>query len=286
MLVQDYDTTIRYAAKVLSSQRITPAMSQEDVREILIEVESQDFDAKVGQNIGVLPPGVNEFGERHHLRLYSVADLPHRTSNGHQQHSICVRRCHYVDPLNGKDYPGVASNYLCDLRPGDTLTVVGPYGLAFQVPSSHDATMILIGAGTGIAPFHAFVKHIYTHEPGYAGRVWLFHGAETGLDLLYRNEEKNDLALYYDRDTFEAFDALCKHPGSSDAIDWGQAMHSRGEQLCRLLSDPKTYVYIAGLTKISDELDEVLTGIAGSSQRWFQWKAKLQSENRWIEVLY
>ncbi len=57
MQVQDYDTTIRYAAKVLSSQRITPAMSQEDVREILIEVESQDFDAKVGQNIGVLAPG-------------------------------------------------------------------------------------------------------------------------------------------------------------------------------------------------------------------------------------
>jgi ferredoxin--NADP+ reductase len=285
MLLQDYDITTRYQAKVLSNERITEAASKEDVREILIEVEHQDFHAWIGQNIGVLAPGRREIGQEHHFRLYSVADLPQKTAAG-QQLCICVRRCSYIDQFSGEEYPGIASNYLCDLSPGDTITVTGPYGQAFELPEDHHATLILIGAGTGIAPFRGFVKYIYTHHTEFSGRIWLFHGAQTGLDLLYRNEEKNDFALYYDHDTFEAFDALSKRPGWSDATDWGEAMHSRAEELCKLLSDPKTYVYLAGLEKIRDELNDVLAEIAGSNQTWFHWKAELEADHRWIELLY
>ena len=286
MRLQDYDTKTRYQAKVLSSETITAPESEAEVREIWIEVESQDFDAGVGQNIGVLAPGQKEIGEEHRFRLYSVADLPQSTPDGHQRLSICVRRCSYIDEFSGEEYPGIASNYLCDLRPGESLTVTGPYGQAFEVPQVHDAALILICAGTGIAPFRAFVKHIYSSRPDFTGRIWLFHGGQTGLDLLYRNEEKDDFALYYDRDTFEAFDALSKRPGWTDKADWGTALHARGQELCDLLSDPKTYVYLAGLEKIRDELDDVLAEVAGSNQTWFNWKADLQAEGRWIELLY
>jgi ferredoxin--NADP+ reductase len=286
MQLQDYDTKTRYQAKVLGSERITAAEAKEEVRDISIEVESQDFDAQAGQNIGVLAPGQTEIGQEHHFRLYSVADLPQVTKDGHQRLSICVRRCSYIDEFSGEEYPGVASNFLCDLRPGETLTVTGPYGQAFELPKDHDATLILICAGTGIAPFRAFVKHIYSHRPDFKGRVWLFHGAQTGLDLLYRNEQKDDFALYYDHDTFEAFDALSKRPGWSDDSDWGTAMHARGEELCKLLSNPKTYVYVAGLEKIRDELDDVLAEVVGSNQTWFHWKTVLEAEQRWIELLY
>ncbi len=286
MRLQDYDTKTRYKASVLGSERITPVESKEEVRDILIEVESQDFRVRVGQNIGVLAPGRLEIGQEHHFRLYSVADLPLLTIQGHQQFSICVRRCSYIDEFSGEEYPGIASNYLCDLRPGDTLPVTGPYGQAFELPQDRHATLILICAGTGIGPFRGFVKHIYKDVPDFAGRIWLFHGAQTGLDLFYRNEEKDDFALYYDRETFEAFDALSKRPGWNDTSDWGEAMHARGQELCTLLSDPNTYVYIAGLEKIRDELDDVLAEIAGSNQTWFHWKAELQAEKRWIELLY
>lgn len=286
MQLQDYDTKTHYQAKVLVSERITAAVSNEEVRDISIEVESQDFEAQVGQNVGVLAPGQTEIGQEHHFRLYSVADLPHVTTDGHQRLSICVRRCSYIDEFSGEEYPGVASNYLCDLRPEETLTVTGPYGQAFEVPKDHDATLILICAGTGIAPFRAFVKHIYSHRPDFIGRLWLFHGGQTGLDLLYRNQQKDDFALYYDRDTFEAIDALSKRPGWSDDSDWGTAMHARGEELCKLLSNPKTYVYVAGLEKIRNELNDVLAGVAGSNQTWLHWKADLEAEQRWIELLY
>jgi hypothetical protein len=59
------------------------------------------------------------------------------------------------------------------------------------------------------------------------------------MDLLYRNKEKTDFALYYDHDTFEAFDVLRKRPGWSDTADWGSATHARGRELCKLLSHTK-----------------------------------------------
>ena len=286
MRLQDYDTTKQYTAKVLSNERLTAEDAKAEVREISIEVQSPDFHAFVGQNLGVLAPGKQELGQEHHFRLYSVADVPRTTADDHQQFSICVRRCTYIDQFSGEEYPGIASNYLCDLAPGDELMVTGPYGQAFELPQNRHATLILIGAGTGIAPFRAFVKHIYKHRPDFAGRILLIHGGATGLDLLYQNKQKDDFALYYDRETFESINALSTRPGWSKSIDWGAAMHERAEELSKLLSDPKTYVYVAGLEQIRDELDDVLAEVAGSNERWFHWKAELEADKRWIELLY
>lgn len=285
MKLQDYDISTQYKANVLGSDRISAKESVE-VREIALEIENHQFEARVGHNLGVLAPGRREIGQEHHFRLYSVADVPQRTPQGHQRLSICVRRCSYIDEFSGERFPGIASNYLCDLRSGESITITGPYGHAFELPEDHDATLILICAGTGIAPFRAFVKYIYSQRPDFMGRVWLFHGSQTGLDLLYRNREKDDFALYYDHDSFEAFNALSNRPGWSDANEWGTAMHDRGEELCRLLSDPKTHVYLAGLEKIRNELDDVLAEVAGSNQTWYHWKSDLEAEGRWIELLY
>ena len=286
MELADYDISKRYTAKVLSNERITPADSEEEVRDIAIEVQSTDFHGWVGQNLGVLAPGRSDIGQEHHFRLYSIADVPHTTSESRQQFSICVRRCTYIDEFSGEEFPGVASNYLCDLKPGDTVTITGPYDQAFELPKDNHATLILIGAGTGIAPFRAFVKHIYAHCPGFDGRILLFHGGQTGLDLLYRNDERDDFALYYDHNTFEVINALSNRPGWTDTIDWASAMHERGEELRELLSDPKTYVYVAGLKPILDQLDDVLAEVAGSNQMWWRWKEDLVAENRWIELVY
>ncbi len=286
MQLQDYDVSTRYQAKVLRSERITPEQSKEEVRDILFEIHAADFNPQVGQNIGVLAPGRPEMGQDHHFRLYSIASLPADDSASSRQVGICVRRCHYVDDFSGEQYPGVASNYLCDLRPGDSFTITGPYGQAFEIPEDLSANLILIGAGTGIAPFRAFVQHLYRTEPDYSGRVLLFHGAQTGLELLYRNDARNDFALYYDKATFEAINALSKRPGWTDVSDWETALQSRSEELVRLLDQPNTYVYVAGLTKIRDELDHALAQVVGSPADWADLKQRLEYEDRWTELLF
>ena len=285
MKLQDYDTSLQVEARVVSSTDISPDPADE-IREIILDVSQPGFDVAVGQNIGILAPGRPEFGQEHHFRLYSIADVPERTADGSLRLPLCVKRCNYIDEYSGEEYKGVASNYLCDLKAGDTVTLTGPYGLAFEAPDDPDAALLLIGMGTGIAPFRAFVKHLYKEETDFKGRIFLFHGGKTGLDLLYQNEKENDFALYYDRDTFEAVQALSDRPHWSGEIDWAGAIESRGEEIWELLINPHTQVYVAGLKAILGKLDEVFSKIAGSEEKWELRKAELVAGKRWNELVY
>ncbi|MGH0037921.1 MAG: ferredoxin-NADP reductase [Myxococcota bacterium] len=284
--LQDYDTGERFTATVVSSQRITSEASPDEVRELVLEIDRPEFSFRVGQSIGVLAPGAREFGQEHHFRLYSVADLPERGPSGRPRIEICVRRCHYIDEYSGEEFKGVASNFLCDLQPGDQFLVTGPFGLPFEVPEDDDANLILIGSGTGIAPFRALVKHLYANAPDWQGRIWLFYGARSGLELLYMNDERDDFAQYYDRETFEAFRALSERPGWNEPIAWDRAIEERGEELMAMLGDPKTLVYVAGLEKMLAELDRVFGRLAGSPEKWQRRKAELMAGRRWVELVY
>jgi len=284
--LEDYDTEERFQAIVVQSERITPEASDVEVRELTLDIQQPDFELQLGQSVGVLSPGTKEFGQEYHFRLYSVADVPERGGSGLPRIKIAVRRVSYVDQYSGEEYPGVSSNYLCDLTAGDTVTMAGPYGLAFEVPEEMDANLILIGTGTGIAPFRAFVKHLHENVPQWKGTITLFHGARSGLELLYMNDERDDFSQYYDSDTFEAFKALSPRPKWTGNIDWEGALAQRGEKLWSLLGQPNTYVYVAGLEKMRGELDNAFSEIAGSEQKWARRRAELTAGGRWVELLY
>jgi ferredoxin--NADP+ reductase len=284
--LEEYDTSPRHRATVVSSERITPEASDVEVRELVLEIDRPDFGFELGQSIAVLAPPAPGFGHAHHLRLYSVADLPERGESGLPRIRICVRRCSYIDAYSGEEYPGIASNYLCDLRPGDSIQITGPFGMPFDVPEEDDANLILIGSGTGIAPFRALVKYIYREVPEWSGRIWLFYGARSGLELLYMNDERDDFTQYYDRETFEAFRALSPRPSWTESPDWHEAMAERAEELWEMLGSPNTYVYVAGLEKMMAELDRVFARVAGSKERWERRKAELRAGRRWVELVY
>ncbi|GMU67244.1 MAG: hypothetical protein AMXMBFR36_35180 [Acidobacteriota bacterium] len=285
-LEEQFDPSVHYGATVVSSERITAEGADAEVRELVLEVDRDDVPYAVGQSVGVLAPGDRTMGQRFHYRLYSVADLPEAGAGGKPRLKICVRRCSWVDEYSGERRPGVASNYLCDLAPGDRLELTGPFGLAFEVPEDPTTDLLLIGSGTGIAPFRAFVKHLYREHPDWKGRVYLFYGGKSGLELIYMNEERDDFAQYYDRETFEAFKALSPRPSWADPIAWDLAIEARGEELWEMLGSPKTRVYLAGLEPMRDELDHVFSKISGSEETWKRRKAELVAGGRWVELLY
>jgi ferredoxin--NADP+ reductase len=96
---------------------------------------------------------------------------------GNPEITLVVRRCNYIDEYSGEEYAGVNSNYICSRRAGDQLTITGPFGIPFDVPADKNANLLLIGLGTGIAPFRALVKHIYQDVGDWKGKVRLLYGA-------------------------------------------------------------------------------------------------------------
>jgi ferredoxin--NADP+ reductase len=286
MRLEDYPTEPRYTATVLSSEPITEKGAEVEVRELVMEVAGHDFDFEIGQSVGVLAPGPSEFGGSVHHRLYTVADIPKKDGEGNPEITLVVRRCNYIDDYSGEEYIGVNSNYLCDRRKGDKVTITGPFGMPFKVPEDKTANLLLVGMGTGIAPFRALVKHIYKNEGEWKGQVKLLYGAQSGLELLYMNNQRDDFTNYYDEDTFEAFKALSPRPSWADPIGWDYAIEDRAEEIWKLLSEGNTYVYIAGQKKVRESLDRLFANISGSAEGWAKRKAELIEQDRWVELLY
>jgi len=280
----DFDTDKKFAAIVKRTERLTPADTDE-VREIELEVQFPGFQCQVDQSFGVLVKASDEFGNEYHHRLYSVADIPRRV-NGLEHITMLVKRCNYVDEFSGEQYEGVASNYLCNRKVGDQVTITGPFALPFVVPEDRSANLILIGMGTGIAPFRAFIKHIYKNIGDWKGKIRLFYGARSGLELLYLNDQGGDLTQYYDEETFEAFRALSPRPHWADPIALDAALEERAEDILELLNRTNTYIYVAGYERINDMLNKAFSNIMGSQEKWTTRKAELVAGKKWAEILY
>jgi len=285
MQLAGYDTRQRFDARVASTRRITPE-NLDEVREIVLDVEATAFDYQVGQSIGVLVPGTRDIGHNQHFRLYTLSDLPADNEKGNRRISLLVKRCDYIDDYSGEQYKGIASNFLCDLKQDDHITITGPYNSPFKLPEDNQANLLMIGMGTGIAPFRAFVRHIYDELGGWSGQVRLFYGAHTGLELFYMNEQQNDFANYYDEKTFKAFQAVSQRPHWAEDYGIEHTLAENKKEVWNLLCHHNTYVFVAGLRQIASLLDNVFAEMAGSQDQWRRRKAELLAGGRWSELIF
>ena len=117
-------------------------------------------------------------------RLYSIASSPKKFAD---QVHLTVGRVAFEK--GGRQRLGVASTMLSDrLNTGDTLRVfVHSNHTGFTVPADPDVPMIMVGPGTGIAPFVAFLQE--RQAIGARGKNWLFFGDQRkSFDFLYKDE--------------------------------------------------------------------------------------------------
>lgn len=270
-------------ATIKASTRIT-GDNADEVRELVLSVDEPAFRALAGQNIGVLIPGPHPFGNPFHHRYYSVVSA--QPSDEGTDIEILVRRCSYIDEVSGEEYPGIASQFLCDAAPGKQITLTGPYKAPFKVPADKSSNLLMIGTGTGIAPFRSLIKSVYAQNGGWQGKVRLFYGAKSGLDNLYMNERNNDLANYYDEATFEAYQAISPYSYADVNETLGKSLTQNGAKTWVLMQMPNTYVYLAGLQKQVAVFDKVMSEQAGSAANWQALKGRLQAEGRWAELTY
>jgi sulfite reductase alpha subunit-like flavoprotein len=237
---------------------------------------------QLGNLVRVMAPG--QFGNRSHARLYSIMDLERRGDA--TEFAICVRRCSYIDEFNGEEYRGVASNYLCDLRPDDRLEFAGPVGYPFVIPEDKTADILMLGMGTGIAPFRTLIRQIYEKIGGWKGRIRLFYGARSPLEMLYMNDENSDLANYFDQPTFKAFQAVSPRPALDAPVAIGQSLEQNAAEVWEMLQRSNTRVFVAGTANLLPAVEQAMIRLAGSGGNWLRVENALKSSGRWSEVLY
>ncbi|MCG7918474.1 MAG: FAD-binding oxidoreductase [Candidatus Thiodiazotropha taylori] len=272
-------------AIIKSSTRFSPESSDE-VRQLVLQIDDPTFRYAAGQSIGVLIPGPHAFGNEYHHRRYSIAN-PIQTGNSEAiELEILVRRCFYLDEISGEQYPGIASNYLCDAKIGDKLKITGPFRSPFKIPANKSSNLLMIGTGTGIAPFRAFVRQIYDKHGSWDGQVRLFYGDNGGMNLLYMNDEKKDLGQYYDDETFKAFSALTDRPMAGVEAGLQDSLTDHAEECKKLITDPNTYVFLGGQEKAAEVFNKVMEETFGSADAWNQQKQSLIEKDRWAELLY
>lgn len=121
-------------------------------------------------------------------RLYSIAASP--LAHPGEVH-LTVASVRYQ--VHGQVRKGVASTYLADLvQKGGQVPVYTHQNKNFRLPVSADTPVIMVGPGTGVAPFRAFVEH--RAALGNPGKNWLFFGDQRyTYDFLYQTEWQEHL---------------------------------------------------------------------------------------------
>ncbi|RKP56201.1 assimilatory sulfite reductase (NADPH) flavoprotein subunit [Cohnella endophytica] len=116
-------------------------------------------------------------------RLYSISSSPKAYPD---EVHLTIRKVHYES--HGRVRYGVCSSYVSErLEPGQTLPVFVQENPNFKLPANPDTPIIMIGPGTGVAPFRAFLGE--REELGAEGKSWLFYGDQHfSSDFLYQIE--------------------------------------------------------------------------------------------------
>ncbi|CAF1762500.1 Sulfite reductase [NADPH] flavoprotein alpha-component [Bacillus subtilis] len=170
-------------------------------------------------------------------RLYSIASS--LSANPDEVH-LTIGAVRY--DAHGRERKGVCSILCAErLQPGDTLPVYVQHNQNFKLPKDPETPIIMVGPGTGVAPFRSFMQE--REETGAEGKAWMFFGDQHFVtDFLYQTEWQNWLKdgvltkmdVAFSRDTEEKVyvqHRMLEH--SAELFEWlqeGAAVYICGDE--------------------------------------------------------
>jgi ferredoxin--NADP+ reductase len=235
-------------AKVVSTRVCTAARKAAGfVRHVEIDVSGTPLEnnLRAGQSFGVVPPGTDDKGRPHKLRLYSIASSTAGERADGTVLATTVKRTVDEHWDTHKLFLGVCSNYLCDLDEGDEVLVTGPVGKRFVLPQDpHAHDYLFFATGTGIAPFRGMLGDLQASD--YAGHASLIMGTPYRTDLLYDPELR---AMDAQHDWFHYRTAISRETTEHQPRPMyvQDRLQADADALIPVLSSDRTLIYICGI---------------------------------------
>lgn len=261
-------------ATVAGNLRLTGEGASADIRHLVLDFGAASFPVLEGQTVGVIPLGTDEQGRPHYVRLYSVASPRDGERPGHNNLALTIKRV--TEDHDGRPVRGVASNYLCDLKVGDAVKVVGPYGASFLMPDHAGASLLMICTGTGSAPMRAMTerrrRRMALHE---GGDLMLFFGARAHDELPYFGPLQKLPKEFIDINL-----AFSRVPGQPKHYVQ-DLVRLRADKVAQLLEDDNCYIYLCGLRGMEEGVISAFRDIcAGHGLDWESLRPELLAQGR------
>ncbi len=213
-------------------------------------------------------------------RLYSISSSPKATLG---EVHITVSTVRYT--CENRPRKGVCSTFLADF-PGDaTVPIFVQKSASFRPPAQPDVPMIMVGPGTGIAPFRAFLQE--RRARGDTGRNWLFFGEQhLATDFYYRDEIES-----WHKDGFLTRLDLAFSRDQAEKIYVQDRMREQGAELWAWLQQGAHFYVCGDASRMAKDVDQALREIvqlhggltADAAKTYVQ---KLASDKRYVRDVY
>lgn len=214
-------------------------------------------------------------------RLYSIASSQAETES---EVHITVGAVRYE--IDGRARAGGASSFLADrLQEDSEIRVFIEHNDNFRLPANPDAPVIMIGPGTGIAPFRAFMQQ--RDNDGASGKNWLFFGnPHFTEDFLYQVEwqkyVKNGLLTHID---------LAWSRDQEQKVYVQDKIRARGAEVWRWIQEG-AHIYVCGdanrmAKDVEQALLDVVVGHGGMDRETAdEFLSELRIERRYQRDVY
>ncbi len=214
-------------------------------------------------------------------RLYSISSSPKATPD---QVHLTVSTVRYV--CEGQARGGVCSTFLAD-RAAQSMTVpiFVQKSAHFRPPQNPDAPMIMVGPGTGVAPFRAFLQE--RQATGAKGKNWLFFGEQRAATDFYYKEELETMQRngYLHRlDTAFSRD-------QTDKIYVQHRMIEHGAQLWAWLQEGGHFYVCGDASRMAKDVDNALRKIVQTQgglndDKTNSYVQQLATDRRYLRDIY
>jgi sulfite reductase (NADPH) flavoprotein alpha-component len=214
-------------------------------------------------------------------RMYSIAS----SQAMHQDNVQTTVRVIRYDS-HGRSRQGVASGHLGDRAGvGETMPIFLHSNASFRLPEDNSAPVIMIGPGTGIAPFRAFLEE--RQATGAPGDNWLFFGEQRAkMDFLYKDQLQGMVK-----------DGVLKHLDTAFSRDQAAKVYVQDkmqEQAVELFHwlERGAYFYVCGdATRMAKDvetalLDVIAKGSNGTLEHAAEYLAVMKKQKRYQRDVY